>query len=76
MFLTELNQRIGGSKMKKSWQIGELLLLLALSVPVIFGLAYLLWPVGPRLTIAFIFTSFLATTIAWFDVFDRVVSHA
>jgi ABC-type thiamin/hydroxymethylpyrimidine transport system permease subunit len=61
--------------MKKTWQISELLLLLVLSVPVIFGLAYILWPVSPKLAIAAEFTFFLAMIITWFKVFDNLVSH-
>jgi hypothetical protein len=62
--------------MRKSWQIGELLLLLALSVPVVFGLAYLLWPVSPRLAITAEFISFLTIIVAWFKLLDNFVSHA
>jgi hypothetical protein len=62
--------------MRKSWQIGELLLLLALSVPVVFVLAYLLWPVSPRLAIVAEFISFLTIIVAWFKLLDNFVSHA
>jgi ABC-type thiamin/hydroxymethylpyrimidine transport system permease subunit len=62
--------------MRKNWQIGELLLLLVLSVPVVFGLAYLLWPVSPRLAIAAEFISFLTIIVAWFKLLDNFVSHA
>jgi hypothetical protein len=62
--------------MKKTWQIGEILLLLALSVPIIFGLAYVLWPVSPKLAIVVEFISLFAMILAWFKLFDNLVSHA
>jgi ABC-type thiamin/hydroxymethylpyrimidine transport system permease subunit len=61
--------------MIKNWQISELLLLLALSVPVIFGLAYILWSVNPLLAIVIEFSAFLALIVTWFKLFDHVVSH-
>jgi hypothetical protein len=62
--------------MKKTWQIGEILLLLALSVPIIFGLAYVLWPVSPKLAIVVEFISLFIMIVAWFKLFDNLVSHA
>ena len=61
--------------MKKSWQIGELLLLLAISIPVIFGLAYILWPLNPRMAIVAEFICFSVIIVAWFKVFDNCISH-
>ena len=61
--------------MKKTWQISELLLLLVLSVPVIFGLAYLLWPVSAKLAIVAEFILFSTMIMVWCKVFDHLVSH-
>jgi hypothetical protein len=61
--------------MKKTWQISELLLLLVLSVPVIFSLAYFLWPVSAKLAIVAEFTLFSTMIMVWCKVFDNLVSH-
>jgi hypothetical protein len=61
--------------MKKTWQISELLLLLGLTVPVIFGLAYIIWPISAKLAITTEFIFFFAIIMAWFKVFENLVSH-
>lgn len=60
----------------KTWRIGQLLLLLVVSVPLIFGLAYFLWSLNPKLAIIVEFASFLTIILAWFNLFDKIVSHA
>jgi hypothetical protein len=60
----------------KSWQISALCLSLVLLVPFVFWLTYTLWSVSPKLALGLEFSLILAFVLAWFALFDRIVSHA
>lgn len=60
----------------KSWQIGMLCLSLVLSVPLVFGVTYLVWAFSPRAALTLEFVAFSALVLAWFAFLDRAISHA
>ncbi len=60
--------------MMKSWQIGLLCLSLVLLVPSVFWLTYNLWSLSPKLALGLEFSLILAFVLAWFTLFDRILS--